>query len=406
MTKSAKFNSKLPSRMSIEVKSPLFNDHKGSHKEGYTTPEPDTTTTLATMKTLLNNDGTTVTAATTTTTTASSSSARQIAITGQTLHETSPTWLTKEWQRFDSESVHRSSRDTPRAPALIGDNYDVVIRTTDTPVSIHKSTETIGVAGTNNVQITVHHGDINNDSKTLKYVRIESSASKHHRTTAQETTATIFTEQQQQQHTEHVSSNTAGLHAEHGPNHNYNNLEGEVQKATGITLNIRATISPDRRTDQQQQQYIPNPSSISNMITSSTNAVTINTSSSSSSATSTSNNKNPIIQHLDSTRMPTSSHLERTHSNLLASEDNQLKLPALLASSTRTLHRQARQVEEEPIDKCRLFEQGDPEKMELYSPDYPNVYPKNINCTRVITGEYFRISNHHHKGIRHAIACL
>ncbi|XP_053950627.1 uncharacterized protein LOC128858401 isoform X1 [Anastrepha ludens] len=44
--------------------------------------------------------------------------------------------------------------------------------------------------------------------------------------------------------------------------------------------------------------------------------------------------------------------------------------------------RWARQAEEEePVDKCQRFEKGD---KEFYSPDYPNDYPKNINCTRVI----------------------
>ncbi|KAH8386628.1 hypothetical protein KR093_001605, partial [Drosophila rubida] len=46
--------------------------------------------------------------------------------------------------------------------------------------------------------------------------------------------------------------------------------------------------------------------------------------------------------------------------------------------------RYARQAEEE-VDRCRLFVEGDPHKNELYSPEYPNLYPKNINCTRVIT---------------------
>ncbi|XP_065365033.1 uncharacterized protein Neto [Calliphora vicina] len=59
---------------------------------------------------------------------------------------------------------------------------------------------------------------------------------------------------------------------------------------------------------------------------------------------------------------------------------NQLKRPALL-------HRHARQAapDNEQNDKCRMFTEGDPEKNELYSPEYPNEYPKNINCTRVIT---------------------
>ncbi|XP_017480349.1 PREDICTED: uncharacterized protein LOC108369696 [Rhagoletis zephyria] len=47
--------------------------------------------------------------------------------------------------------------------------------------------------------------------------------------------------------------------------------------------------------------------------------------------------------------------------------------------------RWTRQVEEEPVDKCRQFVEGEAEKNEFYSPDYPNDYPKNINCTRIIT---------------------
>ncbi|KAM7348824.1 neuropilin and tolloid-like isoform 2-T5 [Cochliomyia hominivorax] len=62
---------------------------------------------------------------------------------------------------------------------------------------------------------------------------------------------------------------------------------------------------------------------------------------------------------------------------------SQMKRPVLL-------HRHARQAagaaatDDEQNDKCRMFVEGDPEKNELYSPDYPNDYPKNINCTRVI----------------------
>ncbi|XP_018796788.1 PREDICTED: uncharacterized protein LOC108973763 isoform X2 [Bactrocera latifrons] len=47
-------------------------------------------------------------------------------------------------------------------------------------------------------------------------------------------------------------------------------------------------------------------------------------------------------------------------------------------------NRWVRQAEEEPIDKCRKFNEGDAAKNEFYSPDYPNDYPKNISCTRVI----------------------
>ncbi|XP_055910064.1 neuropilin and tolloid-like protein 1 isoform X2 [Eupeodes corollae] len=36
------------------------------------------------------------------------------------------------------------------------------------------------------------------------------------------------------------------------------------------------------------------------------------------------------------------------------------------------------------MDKCHTFVVGEPEQSLLYSPDYPNDYPKNINCTRII----------------------
>ncbi|XP_037938779.1 uncharacterized protein LOC119671948 isoform X1 [Teleopsis dalmanni] len=58
---------------------------------------------------------------------------------------------------------------------------------------------------------------------------------------------------------------------------------------------------------------------------------------------------------------------------------NQVKRPL------QTYGRYTRQAEGEPIDKCRLFVEGQAGKNELYSPDYPNHYPKNINCTRLIT---------------------
>ncbi|EDW65903.2 neuropilin and tolloid-like protein 2 isoform X2 [Drosophila virilis] len=58
---------------------------------------------------------------------------------------------------------------------------------------------------------------------------------------------------------------------------------------------------------------------------------------------------------------------------------------ALTIFRTPRAGRYERQVEEDQVDRCRLFVEGDPTKNELYSPEYPNLYPKNINCTRVIT---------------------
>lgn len=40
---------------------------------------------------------------------------------------------------------------------------------------------------------------------------------------------------------------------------------------------------------------------------------------------------------------------------------------------------------DDPTVKCLQFTEG--EENEFYSPDYPNNYPKNITCTRIIEGE-------------------
>uniref|UniRef100_A0A6P4F365 Uncharacterized protein LOC108045102 isoform X1 n=1 Tax=Drosophila rhopaloa TaxID=1041015 RepID=A0A6P4F365_DRORH len=58
---------------------------------------------------------------------------------------------------------------------------------------------------------------------------------------------------------------------------------------------------------------------------------------------------------------------------------------ALTISRPPRAGRSERQAEADQVDRCRLFVEGDPTKNELYSPEYPNLYPKNINCTRVIT---------------------
>ncbi|XP_034652899.1 uncharacterized protein LOC117891506 isoform X2 [Drosophila subobscura] len=88
---------------------------------------------------------------------------------------------------------------------------------------------------------------------------------------------------------------------------------------------------------------------------------------------------------------PSSSHepdnVHGGHSALLEDEllveEEQSK--TLTISRPPRAGRGERQAEEDQVDRCRLFVEGDPTKNELYSPEYPNLYPKNINCTRVIT---------------------
>uniref|UniRef100_A0A1A9Z6B3 CUB domain-containing protein n=1 Tax=Glossina pallidipes TaxID=7398 RepID=A0A1A9Z6B3_GLOPL len=69
---------------------------------------------------------------------------------------------------------------------------------------------------------------------------------------------------------------------------------------------------------------------------------------------------------------------------------NQLRRPLVVTTTTTSslLQRYARQAADaEQNDKCRMFVEGDPAKNEFYSPEFPNNYTKNINCTRVIVGE-------------------
>uniref|UniRef100_A0A1I8MQJ6 CUB domain-containing protein n=1 Tax=Musca domestica TaxID=7370 RepID=A0A1I8MQJ6_MUSDO len=359
MTKFAKFNSKLPSQSNeVEPSSaqPLADTQRNTIPELYPALQSDMIATLATMQTHFTISKTpTTTPATTITTTTTSSLLGQIAVTRQSSYETrararttTATASTTTGPVAEEEirnSVYRSSTNNPSTPALTGDNYDVVIQTTDTPASMPKSTETLGEKGTTNVQIAPFHGD----SKNPKYPRVESNSSQHSGTTSAETT--IVTQHAQRPKGNHVGAASNQMH----------NIE-EVQK-TITGQRITATVSSSSKLTKQNT---PQPSR--------KDQITI----------SSLNNSNKHARD-----MSVSSQLQTTHSDLQPWHRNQLKRPALLAASTqpRTLLRQTRQADDEPIDKCRLFEVGDPEKMELYSPDYPNVYPKNINCTRVITAQ-------------------
>uniref|UniRef100_A0A1A9WGQ0 CUB domain-containing protein n=1 Tax=Glossina brevipalpis TaxID=37001 RepID=A0A1A9WGQ0_9MUSC len=97
-------------------------------------------------------------------------------------------------------------------------------------------------------------------------------------------------------------------------------------------------------------------------------------------ATSTSSSRTVTI-----TKASKSKRTERT--NAIQQPLNQLRRPLLVTATTPSslLQRYARQAADaEQSDKCRMFVEGDPAKNEFYSPEFPNNYTKNINCTRVI----------------------
>lgn len=39
-------------------------------------------------------------------------------------------------------------------------------------------------------------------------------------------------------------------------------------------------------------------------------------------------------------------------------------------------------------DKCEKFQVGDPTKQEFYSPNYPEQYPNQTDCVRVLEGKF------------------
>jgi hypothetical protein len=44
-------------------------------------------------------------------------------------------------------------------------------------------------------------------------------------------------------------------------------------------------------------------------------------------------------------------------------------------------------MDDSEADKCRAFEVGNPDRGEFYSPNYPDNYPNNIECTRLLEGK-------------------
>ncbi|XP_075154555.1 neuropilin and tolloid-like isoform X2 [Haematobia irritans] len=367
MTKSSKFNTKLNSRPSTmatastdRASQPNGSSGETSRQQEYTPAQKlDMKTTSTTQQNPLPaRDYMTMT-------TTTLPSPKSNAIPSQSGHETSSNWPTEKRQRFGQQQIHRSSMDTySYNPMPTSDNYDAVIRTTDRTDFFYEFRDRKSVGtGTRHVQITIHNSDINNESRNLKYPRIESNASEHHATGATEASTKSSTTARQ--HIKRASSTPEGAHAVHGLNQTPNN--GETVRNTITGLGITATAVPSKTK--------PNSTSNSNAITSNNNT----TGNVIQDLTSSTADNSHSLAHVTEENV----QLQRIHTDL---EYNQLKRP-LLAESTHWLHRHARQVEEEPVDKCRLFEVGDPEKMELYSPDYPNVYPKNINCTRVITAQ-------------------
>ncbi|XP_017872513.1 PREDICTED: uncharacterized protein LOC108620138 [Drosophila arizonae] len=101
-----------------------------------------------------------------------------------------------------------------------------------------------------------------------------------------------------------------------------------------------------------------------------------NTEAPTKSLTIKSSNTTTAISNSSTTTLatPTSPYIEEEHALTIST-----------ATTTTRADRYRRQAEEDQVDRCRLFVEGDPTKNELYSPEYPNLYPKNINCTRVIT---------------------
>uniref|UniRef100_A0A1I8NNB7 CUB domain-containing protein n=1 Tax=Stomoxys calcitrans TaxID=35570 RepID=A0A1I8NNB7_STOCA len=388
MIKSAKFNTKVSGRTrgtidaSPTAMTLLSDANKGSRSKNI--HEFHTALQLNVVTTKARGQAPTVSVRTPAETkTTISSAPESIAIQSQSLHETSPSRPRVESQRFAHNQVQGPSSDTyshSLSPLPTGDNYDAVIPATHATDSLPQTTEKLrGVTATNHVQITILNGDIiNNDSKTLKYPRVESNAREYHGTA--EAATEISTTRQ---HTRRATSRPEGIHAVHETNQNYNN--GQKGRNSKPELAIKAKNSSMTKT---------NPATVISRSNSNRNSIT--------HVTSTNSFDDDVIPEMTSistaddsffvTHTPEvySPHLQSRHTELLHLEYNQLKRPALLAStspSISSLHRRVRQVEEDPVDKCRLFEQGDPEKMELYSPDYPNVYPKNINCTRVITAQ-------------------
>lgn len=53
------------------------------------------------------------------------------------------------------------------------------------------------------------------------------------------------------------------------------------------------------------------------------------------------------------------------------------------------------EVLEDPNDPCWKFTMGYREQMEFYSPMYPDNYPKNIDCIKIITGSVFLHNKSH-----------
>ena len=65
-------------------------------------------------------------------------------------------------------------------------------------------------------------------------------------------------------------------------------------------------------------------------------------------------------------------------------ETSESKVPSHIVNIRRRYRR------DEP-NPCFKFEEGDPIKNEFYSPGYPEAYPKNISCYKVLEGEHLKV---------------
>lgn len=69
---------------------------------------------------------------------------------------------------------------------------------------------------------------------------------------------------------------------------------------------------------------------------------------------------------------------------LQASNATKTDIASTVSSSIVNITRRYRREDQGP---CYKFEEGDPVKKEFYSPGYPEPYPKNIECFKVLEGE-------------------
>lgn len=53
----------------------------------------------------------------------------------------------------------------------------------------------------------------------------------------------------------------------------------------------------------------------------------------------------------------------------------------------RRITRRQSEAEPDAVERCRSFTEGDNEKQEFYSPNYPNDYGNHTDCVKIIEGK-------------------